>query len=233
MAKTHNAEMVIKTMLTPKQHQTLKNRLKTAYQAYKKAEANVKVSTKKIAVAEKALQKASKLVTAKKTVQAKKEKIKAAENLKKVKAKLFQMKEISLDKAVDIKEAEFKLDNAVKKEAAWKKAAAAFEKKWEREYKQKQQKTTSTVKASSKKAAVKKTPAKLTKKLEVKPVVPKPILDEPKIERVSESVPVDDTLEVAAVVERSYPHIVEDTQEPMNPLPLNGLFKADKDDHSH
>ena len=131
---------VIKKMLSDKEHKSLKLKVKKAKEDHKKSESQVKAATKVLTTATKVLKKATEQASSKKTAAAKKAKLQAADNVNKAKTKLKEMTLNSKEKAYEIKLAQTNLVDAEKNEIAWQKAAAAFEKRWEREYDKKQKK---------------------------------------------------------------------------------------------
>ena len=233
MAKvTKKSDLVIKTMLSSKERQSLKNKIKKAKEVHKKAEVNVKTQTKKLVAVDKLLKKAIKLAGTKKTPATKKAKTKATENVKKAKVKLRGLTQQALDKAKEVKFAELALLNAEKKEAAWQKAAAAFDKQWERDYDKKTKKKTAPrttkKKSASKKVVPKKTATKATiTKAVVEPPVERANVSElmqPAIAAIpaSQANPVQEEPASSSAPVGTYPSV--DDTAPLNPLPFPSGF---------
>lgn len=228
MAKTtKKSDLTIKTKLSAKEHQVLKNKVKKAREAAKKAEAQVKIFTRQLAAAEKQLTKAVKVASKTKTAASKKAKVNASASVKKAKAKLKQAMQISKERIDLIKISEADLDMAERKELAWKKAAAAFDKQWEREYDKKLKSSSSPARKVSKKVSAKK--ASTTPKPALKLVAQK---TEPVVSQLSvnNSIPepgesVEPVSTVTVVSEPATP-VYQSTEEtaPLNPLPFPSDF---------
>ena len=231
MAKTtKKSDLIIKTKLSAKEHQVLKNKVKKASGVAKKAEVQVKLSTKQLAAAEKQLVKVAKVAKKTKTATIKKAKIRAADNVKKAKAKLKQVMQILKDKTDQIKLCESDLVMAERKEAAWQKAAAVFDKQWDRAYDKKMKKASSPAKKVTKKISVRKPVASPKPALAL--VVPK---TESRLPQVNEGMKIPEPVEsisTAAVAPEPKPVVYQSAEDsaPLNPLPFpSGFGQTNKD----
>ena len=228
MSKHSELAAMKKKMLTPKQHQSLKTRLKKAYQAYKKVESDLKLSGKKLDLAEKALKKATKEASVKKTPQAKKAKLRASQNFKNAKAKLTQLEKRSIDKSCDVIDAEYLLDAAKRKQAAWEKDLVAFEKKWEREYGKKPKAKSAAAKKPAKKVVAKKLKPADVEKTEAKVANPFSLFSKAPekketVHAVEPKLVEPESKDISAPAEEP---------KPINPFPFPSGFGF-KDDSTH
>ncbi|MDH5218691.1 MAG: hypothetical protein OEX19_13400 [Gammaproteobacteria bacterium] len=227
MAKTTKiSDLKFKTKLSAKEHQVLKNKVKKAKEAAKKAEAQIKVFTKQLAAAEKQLTKSVAMASKTKTAATKKAKINATDSVKKARAKLKLAMQISKERIDQVRVTEADLDMAERKEVAWKKAAAAFDKQWEREY-DKKLKSSSPAKKVSKKASVKK--AATSPKPALKLVVKKtesPVSQLNVNNSVPEPVKSVESVSMVAAVSEPKPTVYQSTEDttPLNPLPFPSGF---------